>query len=118
MLVTGFPAARTATTPAAMATPVAPPVSAIAASTTTAVTSAATPSAAATIRPAAPGAFGLRTRFVHVQRAAAELRSIERRNRPFSLGFIRHFHERETTGPARIAIGFNADPLNLAVRFK
>jgi hypothetical protein len=95
------------------------PVSTVAtiASAATLPVTAASPSATAAERPP-PAAFGLRARFVDIQGTAAKLSTIKSCNRAFGFRFIRHFHERKSPRPARIAICLDADPLYLAVSFK
>src|SRR5579862_466753 len=73
---------------------------AVAASTTTAAT------------------FGLRTRFVHVDGAAADLRTVQSRDRLVSIFIAGHLHETEAARTPRVAVGHDADPVNLSVSFK
>jgi hypothetical protein len=94
------------------------PVSAIASTPTTAVTPTSTAATGSAAKGPTATAFGLRTRFVHVQSAAAELSSVQSGYRALRLAFIRHFNESEASRSACIAIGFDADPLNLAVSLK
>jgi hypothetical protein len=53
----------------------------------------------------APGTFRFRFGLVDSQRSSAQIGSIERRDRLVGFAGIGHFHERETTGAARISIG-------------
>src|SRR4029077_7851642 len=73
-------------------------------------TTAAAFSSAATASATAATAFGLRSRFVHVERASADLRAVESRDRLVSLLGVRHLDEAETTRPARVPVGHDADP--------
>jgi hypothetical protein len=99
-----------------MATPV-PTVAAIAASAALTVTAPST-APTTTERSSAAGTLGFRARFIDIQRAAAKLCTVERSDRTLGLSLIGHLHERKSTGPACVAIGFDANPLHLAVRFK
>jgi hypothetical protein len=87
-------ATASATTPAA------------AASTTSAATTAPTTTSAASARStSAAGRLG--TSFIDVHGAAIQFRSIQLRNGGFGLTFVRHFHEREATRLARIAVSYD-----------
>jgi hypothetical protein len=90
------------------------------ASTTAAATSAIASSAAAPTVTAATtaAALGLRARFVDVDGATADLRTVQGRNRFFSIFVAGHFHETESARAPRVAVGHDADPINLSVRFK
>jgi hypothetical protein len=98
----------------------APAIATIAAITAAAALPVTAPSSAtaASVRSTASRAFRFRASFVHIQRAAPKLRAVESCNRALRFGLVGHFNEREATGPARIAIGFDAHPLNLTVSFK
>ena len=73
-----------------------------------ATTAAFTPSAAAATVAAASAAAATAGRFgpgfVHVQRSAVELGSVQLRNRVLGVALLRHFDESETTRLARIAV--------------
>src|SRR4051794_29986041 len=74
---------------------------------------AAPPARVAAAAKSAPAAAGrLRTRFVDVEAAAAELVSVERGDRLLRLIVGRHFHEREAAGPARRHIAHDRDPFD------
>jgi hypothetical protein len=88
-------------------------VSAVSATAALAVSSTSSAKGSATA-----AAFRFRTRFIHIQRPSAELSAVQRCDRPLRFCFVRHFNKCKSTGPARIAIRLNADPLNLTVRFK
>jgi hypothetical protein len=93
-------------------------VAAISPVAATAALTVTTPSTTAAAERSAAAAFCFRTRFVHIQRPTTELSTVQRCDRPLSLSLIRHFNKRESAGPARVAIRLDADPLDLAVRFK
>jgi hypothetical protein len=99
------------------------PLNLPAASATTATASAATVSAAvaasaSTIASAASGVLSLRARFVHVEGASAYLRAVQRSNRFFSIFVAGHFYEAEAARTSGIAVGHDADPVDLPERFK
>jgi hypothetical protein len=86
-----------------------------------ATSSAATttaPKTLSTTAPAASWAIRLGLRFIDLQGASAQLRSIQSRNRFVSLGGIGHLHETETAGSARLAVGHNADFFHGTVRLE
>jgi hypothetical protein len=86
---------------------------------------AATPAAAATTVPTAvpasaaafastataAGMFGFWARFIHIQRASANLRAVQRGDCLIALFVIGHFDEAEAAGAASLAVGHNADPI-------
>jgi hypothetical protein len=59
------------------------------------------PAASESSTPSATGTWLLRTRFVHRQRPAAELRAVQRGNRRLRFRIGGHFHEPESTGLTR-----------------
>src|SRR5574337_365192 len=65
-----------------------------------------------------PAPLGLRTRFVHLQVAPADLFPVERRNCLGRLVVIGHFHKSEPAGPARLPIRGHVDARNLSERLK
>jgi len=92
-LVAPAPAAAATT----VSTPVAPTISA---------TPAAVPATAARV-------LGLGTRFVHVEGASANLRTVQGRDGFFAILVAGHFHEAEAARSARVTVGHNADPIHL-----
>src|SRR5581483_3805714 len=81
-------------------------------------TPAAAPTAAAapaTISTTARSAFGLRTRFVDIQGASAQLRSIQSCDRFLSIFVARHLDETEPTRAAGFAVSKNAHAIDLSV---
>ena len=93
--------------------------SSAAATTAAATTVAAAISAAASaVAPTASGVLSFRTRLVHVQRSSADLRSIQSGDRFFSVLVAGHLDEAEAAGSSSIAIGHNADPVDLPVRLE
>jgi len=84
-------------------------------------TSAATAAAAATIpATASPSScpFYLGARLVDIQRTSAHLCSIQCGDGFLSVFGISHLHKSESPRPARLAIGHNADPIDLSVGFE
>src|SRR5213078_2967957 len=77
-----------------------------------ACSSSATTAFAATT---AAGAFCLGPRFVDVDGASANLRSIQRFNRLVAFFGITHLDETEATRAASLAIGENADAVNCSI---
>jgi hypothetical protein len=59
-----------------------------------------------------------RARFVHLQVSTAEILPIESGNRAGRFRIIRHFHERKSAGPARLAIRGDVNSRNLAERLE
>jgi hypothetical protein len=66
---------------------------------------------------AAPAVF-LRPGLVHIERSAIHLVAVETGNGLYALAVIAHFHECEASGLPRIAIGYDIDTVNRAVRLK
>src|SRR5580692_9171273 len=83
-------------------------VSLIVVTTASAPASTATKSLAAT-RSTAPRFVRLRLRFVDLQRAPAEFRSVQCRDSLIRLGCIRHLDEPETSGTPCLTVGHDAD---------
>jgi hypothetical protein len=97
----------------ATAIPAIPSTTAAAASAIASTTTASTvPAASAT------AALGLRARFVDVDGAAADLRTVQGRDGLISIFVAGHFDETESARAPRVAVGHDADPINLSVRFK
>ena len=71
---------------------------AVAAATTTAATAAVSTTAAA-------AALGLRTGFVHIDRTAVEVASVQGSDGRLRRRAVCHFDERETTGLTRVTVG-------------
>jgi hypothetical protein len=94
-----------------------PAISPATATTTAAATTvpAVSSPAAAT---AAPGALCLGPRLVDVDRAAADLRSIQRSDRFLAIFVARHFYETKAARASGIAIRHNAHAVDLTVPFK
>jgi hypothetical protein len=82
---------------------------------TTAAAAFATPTTAAT-PPAS--SFGLRTSFVHVQRASTYLGAIQCSDRFLSVLSACHLDKAEAARASSIPVGHNADPINLTVNFE
>jgi hypothetical protein len=81
------------------------------------------PAATATAVPAssptpAAGTLGLGTSFVHIQRAPAHLRAVQRGNSFLTIFRIRHFDEAKTPGSAGVAIGHDGDPVHRSILLK
>jgi len=87
---------------------------ATAAAAGTAISTIATPTTAAT----ASAALGLGTCLIDVDRAPANLRTVQTRNRLFPVFIAGHLHESEAAGAAGVAVGHDAYPVDLSVRFK
>jgi hypothetical protein len=84
---------------------------------------AASPTATAkalstTTAPTTSWAVRLGLSFVNLQRASAQFRSIQSRDRFVSLGGIGHFHETEAPGSARLPVGHNADFFHRTMRLE
>jgi hypothetical protein len=107
--------ARPAARPNAKLLPTASSAAATAAATPV---SAAISASASTVASAAAGVLRLGTRLVHVERATADLRAIQRSNSFFSILVAGHFHKAEPARPSGIAVGHDADPVHLSVRLK
>ena len=85
-----------------------------AASSSSSSASATTISAAASaVAPAATSVLSFRARLVHVERASAYLRTVQRRNGFLSIFVDSHFHEAESARASRVAVGHDADPVHL-----
>ena len=67
---------------------------------------------------AATAAFGFRTCFIHIQRAASHLRSVQRRDGSFRFLRIGHLDKSEAARTPCLAIRHNADPIDLSMRLK
>jgi len=95
---------------------------AVAASTpATSIAFAASTSAAMAAEAAASStapAIGFWAGFVHVDGASAELAAIERRDCLFAVFVVSHLDETETARAAGLAIGQNADTVDLAITLK
>jgi hypothetical protein len=89
-------------------------------STTAAASSTIPSTAAATVAASTTttAALGLRARFVDVDGAAADLRTVQGRDGLISIFVAGHFDETESARAPRVAVGHDADPINLSVRFK
>ena len=87
--------------------------------TSSAASSTATAkSLSTTTAPTTSWTVRLGLRFVNLQRASAQFRSIQSRDRFVSFGGIRHFHETETACSARLPVGHNADFFHRTVRLE
>ena len=64
---------------------------------------------------AAAAALGLRTGFIHIERAAIEFGAVQLRESGFGIALFRHFDEGEAAGLPCVTIGDDADALNGAV---
>jgi hypothetical protein len=71
--------------------------------------------AAATKPSAAPGPFRLGLRFVDLQRASSQFRSIQGGNRFISFTSVRHFNKREPPRAAGFPVGHDTDSFDLTV---
>jgi hypothetical protein len=83
-----------------------------------AATAAAVSAAATTISPAAPptpGTLDLRTRFIHVQGAPANLGAVQRRNSFLSVFRSCHFDEAKAARASGIPVGHDADSVHLSM---
>src|SRR5437868_7941385 len=93
---------------------------AIAATTTAAATStttsaAATIAAISTAAAAARTTLGLRTRFINIQRATAQLRTVQCRDGFLSVFIAGHLNETEPTRATGLAIRKNAHAIDLSI---
>src|SRR5208337_3249999 len=78
----------------------------------------AVPAASTTIpaaAPPAPATLGLGTRFIHVQLASANLGAVERSDGFVSILGTGHLNEAEAAGASGVAVGHDADPVDLSV---
>ena len=82
--------------------------------TTASATTAALP-ATATTTAAAPAAFRFGARFVHVQGSSADLRSVQSSDCLLSIFRACHLDKSETPRASRVAVGQDADAIDLAV---
>jgi hypothetical protein len=89
---------------------IAPASTATAAPTTKLLPTPATTTAPRTIR------LGLR--FVDLQRASAQFRSVQRRNRFIRFRGIRHFHKPESPGSSGFPVGYDADFFHRTMSFE
>jgi hypothetical protein len=89
----------------------------IAATAATTAATAAIPAATATTTTAA-AALHLGTGFVDVQGAATYLSSVQGGDRFVSLFPVRHLHETKAARAAGVAIGHDADAVNLSMRLE
>jgi hypothetical protein len=89
---------------------IAPPATAAPASAISAI-SPATATTAAT-------AFCLGARFIDIDRATPDRRSIKSRNRLLTIFIAGHLDESETAGAPRVSIGHDAHSIHLPERFK
>jgi len=84
-----------------------------------AAAAAAIPTIAATTAAAAPPtAFGLGARFVDVDGASADLRTVQSRNGLLSILVARHLYETEPARASGVAVGHDAYAVHLSVRLK
>jgi hypothetical protein len=88
---------------------------AIPAAATTATVSAAAATISTTAATPTTGALDLRTRFIHVQGAPANLTAVQRRNGFLSVFRTRHLNEAETARTSGIPVRHDADPVHLPV---
>jgi hypothetical protein len=72
-----------------------------------------TPATAATPRSAA---CRLGPRFIDVQGPSVQLRSVQLRDRSVGIAFLGHFHERKSTGLARVTIRNDVHSLYVSIR--
>src|ERR1700728_459820 len=86
--------------------------------TTATSVSPAIATSASAIASASSGVLSLGARLVYVQRAAADLRAVQRRDGFLSIFVAGHFHKAEAARTSGIAIGHNAHPLHLPKRFE
>ena len=80
----------------------------------TVCTAVSTPSASAMF-PAPAAAFAFGPGFVHIERTAAQLRSVKRGNSFLPVLGICHLHKAKATRTARVPIGHNAHTVHLPV---
>jgi hypothetical protein len=91
--------------------------------TTTATAAAATVSAAisapaSAVASTAARVLGFGARLIHVERASADLRAVQRSDGLLSILVARHFHKAESARASSIAVGHDADPVHLTMRLK
>ena len=91
---------------------------AIASAATAAASTASAAITASAATTASAAAFRFRPRFVDVDRAPADLRAVQRRNRLLAVFVAGHLHESESTGASGIAVGHDADSIHLPERLK
>ena len=90
-----------------------------AATTTAATTTAASATAvAATIASTTTASLGLGASFINIQCAPAHLASVQRGDRFFTIFGAGHLHEPESPRASGVAVGHDADPIHLPVRFE
>jgi hypothetical protein len=89
--------------PSATPTPAATPISPIATTTTASAASAA---------------FGLRARFIHVNGASANLGTVQSGDGFLSILVAGHLDETEAAGASGVAVGHDADTIDLPMRLK
>lgn len=82
------------------------------------VAPATTTAATAAIPASAGSALGFRTRFIHIQRASSQIRTVEGIDGFVALFRVRHFHERKTARTSGLTIGQNTDTLYLSIRLE
>jgi hypothetical protein len=82
---------------------------------TAASTTSSAAAAISTIAASAGTALSLRTRFINIERAPAQLRSVQCRDGFLSVFVARHLNESETTRTSRLAICKNAHTIDLSV---
>src|ERR1700691_3659792 len=66
----------------------------------------------------APGTIRLGLRFVDLQRASAQFRSVQRRNRFIRFGGIRHFHKSKSPGASGFPVSYDADFFHRTMSFE
>ena len=90
-----------------------------AAPTTAATTTAASATAvAATIASTATAALGLGASFINIKGAPAHLAPVQCGDRFFTIFGAGHLHESESPRASGIAVGHDANPIHLPVRFE
>lgn len=65
----------------------------------------------------AAGTLRLRPRFIDIELAPTEIRTIQGSARPFRFGSICHFDKSKAACAARVSVGYQVDPLHFTQRF-
>jgi hypothetical protein len=85
---------------------------------TTAASAISTIVTAASAAPTASGAFSFGPRFVDIDGASADLRTVQGRDRLLTIFTVGHFDESEATRPAGVPVSHDAHPIHLSVGFE
>jgi hypothetical protein len=90
----------------------------VASPATTAASTTAISAVASTTASTAAGTLSLGTRFVDIDRASADGRAIQSRDRFLAIFVTGHLHETETTGSPRVTVCHDAHAIHLSERLK